>query len=170
MSAAGSDAAEARWFPVASLPELAFDHRHILDYALERLRNKLEYTTVGFPLLPEKFTLSELQLVYEATLGRRIDKRNFRRKIALLGIVKSLGEWQRTGRTPARYYKFAARQFEKLRDKGILFRFKTAVCLLRQGRLMLNQRAALPLCRLPSVLRFSLQKWPRHRLPRAECR
>ncbi len=121
--AAGTDAAEARWFPVASVPPLAFDHRRILDYALERLRNKLEYTTVGFQLLPDKFTLVELQAVYEAILGRRLDKRNFRRKIDLLGIVRPLREERRTGRKPARLYRFSARRFEKLKDKGILFPF-----------------------------------------------
>jgi 8-oxo-dGTP diphosphatase len=120
---AGSDAAEARWFSMDELPNLAFDHRRILDYALERLRNKLEYTTVGFQLLPDKFTLSELQTVYEAILGRRLDKRNFRRKITLLRILKPLREWQRTGRKPARLYRFSASRFEKLKDKGILFPF-----------------------------------------------
>lgn len=120
---AGTDAAEARWHSMNELPELAFDHRRILEYALERLRNKLEYTTVGFQLLPEKFTLSELQMVYEAILGRRLDKRNFRRKIALLRILKPAHEWRRTGRKPARLYRFAAARFEKLKDRGILFPF-----------------------------------------------
>jgi 8-oxo-dGTP diphosphatase len=120
---AGADAAEAQWFPASSLPPLAFDHKSILDYALERLRNKLEYTTVGFQLLPEKFTLGELQAVYEAILGRQLDKRNFRRKLSLLGILKPLREWQRTGRKPAQLFRFAAARFEKLRDKGILFPF-----------------------------------------------
>lgn len=120
---AGADAAEARWFPLNNLPPLAFDHKRILGYALERLRNKLEYTTVGFQLLPQKFTLSELQSVYEAILGRRLDKRNFRRKIALLAILKPLHEWQRTGRKPAQLFRFAAARFEKLKDKGILFPF-----------------------------------------------
>jgi 8-oxo-dGTP diphosphatase len=120
---AGADAAEAQWFPASSVPPLAFDHKSILDYALERLRNKLEYTTVGFQLLAEKFTLGELQSVYEAILGRPLDKRNFRRKLALLGILKPLREWQRTGRKPARLFRFAAARFEKLKDKGILFPF-----------------------------------------------
>jgi 8-oxo-dGTP diphosphatase len=120
---AGADAAEAQWFPASSLPPLAFDHKSILDYALERLRNKLEYTTVGFQLLPEKFTLGELQAVYEAILGRQLDKRNFRRKLALLGILKTLREWQHTGRKPAQLFRFAAARFEKLKDKGILFPF-----------------------------------------------
>ena len=120
---AGADAAEAQWFPVNNLPPLAFDHRSILDYAIERLRNKLEYTTVGFQLLPERFTLGELQAVYEAILGRALDKRNFRRKIALLGILKPLREWQHTGRKPAQLFRFSAARFEKLKDKGILFPF-----------------------------------------------
>lgn len=120
---AGADAAEAGWFPANDLPSLAFDHGLILDYALERLRNKLEYTTVGFQLLPENFTLGELQAVYEAILGRRLDKRNFRRKIALLGILKPLREWRRAGRKPAQLFRFSATRFEKLKDKGILFPF-----------------------------------------------
>lgn len=120
---AGTDAAEVHWFAVDAVPALAFDHRKILDYALERLRNKLEYTTVGFQLLPEKFTLVQLQAVYEAILGRRLDKRNFRRKIGLLGIVRPLREQRRTGRKPARLYRFSAARFEKLKDKGILFPF-----------------------------------------------
>lgn len=118
----GSDASDAAWWPVDKLP-LAFDHRKILDYAVERLRNKLEYTTVGFQLLPEKFTLSELQAVYEAILGRKLDKRNFRRKMSLLKILKPLPEFHRGGRRPARLFRFMARRFEKLKDKGILFPF-----------------------------------------------
>jgi 8-oxo-dGTP diphosphatase len=123
MLAAGSDAAEARWWPVEKLPELAFDHRRILDYALERLRNKLEYTTVGFQLLPPKFTLTELQAVYEAILGKSLDKRNFRKKMEMLRILKPLAETRSTGRKPARLYRFSAARFERLKDKGILFPF-----------------------------------------------
>jgi 8-oxo-dGTP diphosphatase len=119
----GSDASAAAWWPVKKLPPLAFDHRAIVDYALERLRNKLEYTTVGFQLLPRKFTLPELQAVYEAILGKSLDKRNFRKKMDLLGILKPLNQWRRTGRKPARLYSFAAKKFEKLKDKGILFPF-----------------------------------------------
>jgi len=120
---AGSDAADARWWLVNDLPPLAFDHRKILDYAVERLRNKLEYTTVGFQLLPPRFTLSELQHVYEAILNKRLDKRNFRRKLALLKILRPTREHRHGGRRPARLYEFVAASFEKLKDKGILFPF-----------------------------------------------
>jgi 8-oxo-dGTP diphosphatase len=120
---AGFDAVEARWWPVRELPPLAFDHGRILDYSLERLRNKLEYTTVGFQLLPARFSLTELQEVYEAILGMEIDKRNFRRKLALLKILRPTREFRRGGRRPARLFEFVAEHFEKLKDKGILFPF-----------------------------------------------
>jgi 8-oxo-dGTP diphosphatase len=120
---AGTDAAEAEWWAMDQLPTLAFDHARILNYALERLRNKLEYTTVGFQLLPEKFTLTELQEVYEAILGKNLDKRNFRRKLSLLKILKPLPEFRRGGQRPAQLYRFVAARFEKLKDKGILFPF-----------------------------------------------
>jgi len=120
---AGSDAAAAAWYPIDQLPPLAFDHATILNYALQRLRNKLEYTTVGFQLLPEKFTLTELQAVYEAILGKKLDKRNFRRKMSLLRILKPLREHRRGGQRPAQLYRFVAARFEKLKDKGILFPF-----------------------------------------------
>ena len=120
---AGSDAAAAAWYAVDQLPPLAFDHATILNYALERLRNKLEYTTVGFQLLPQKFTLTELQEVYEAILGKKLDKRNFRRKMSVLGILKPLREHRRGGQRPAQLYRFVASRFEKLKDRGILFPF-----------------------------------------------
>ncbi|MBC7842178.1 MAG: NUDIX hydrolase [Gemmatimonadaceae bacterium] len=99
----------AQWWPVATLPQLMLDHRRIIDYALTRLRNKLAYTTVGFQLLPQRFTLSELQRVYEIILDRELDKRNFRRKVEMLGIVKPTREQRAsiTGR-PAQLYRFVA--------------------------------------------------------------
>ena len=107
--AAAPRADAARWCPVAALPPLALDHRRIVDYAVQRLRNKLEYTTVGFQLLPARFTLGELQRVYEAILGRPLDKRNFRRKVELLGIVRPTREMRRAGaQRPAQLWRFAA--------------------------------------------------------------
>ena len=122
--AAGTDAGAAMWMPARKHPPLAFDHEEILDYALQRLSNKLEYTTVGFKLLPRKFTLGQLQRVYETVLGRKLDKRNFRRKMSLLGILKPLDEWVQDGPSrPAQLHRFSAKQFEQLRDRGILFPF-----------------------------------------------
>jgi len=120
---ASTDASEACWWPVQQPPSLAFDHGRILTYAIERLRNKLEYTTVGFQLLPSKFTLGELQAVYEAILDKQLDKRNFRRKIAELKILKPLKEYRSDVGRPAQLFQFVAGRFEKLKDKGILFPF-----------------------------------------------
>lgn len=106
---AGTDASDAAWFPIDDLPSLAFDHRKIVEYAHQRIRNKLDYTNVGFELLPDKFTLSQLQSVHEAILGESLDKRNFRRKIIQKAIVKPTKEWQQTGRKPAQLYRFSER-------------------------------------------------------------
>jgi 8-oxo-dGTP diphosphatase len=105
---AGTDASQGAWFPVTELPALAFDHRKIVQYAHQRIRNKLNYTNVGFELLPDKFTLTELQLVHQAIAGENLDKRNFRRKITRMGIVKPTKEWQHAaGRKPAQLYRFS---------------------------------------------------------------
>lgn len=90
---AGSDAAEAAWWPVERVPSpLAFDHDRILEVALDRVRGKLGYTAIGFELLPKKFTLSQLQRVHEAILGEPLDKRNFRKRVDALGVVRPLNE------------------------------------------------------------------------------
>jgi 8-oxo-dGTP diphosphatase len=88
---------------------LAFDHDEILDYALTRLRYKLEYTSVGFQLLPDEFTLSELQHAYEIILGEELDKRNFRRKILSSGILEKTGKKkQEVEGRPAMLYRYQA--------------------------------------------------------------
>ncbi len=79
-ASADKDVCQAEWFPVDGLPPVSQNHGEILTYALRRLRYKLEYTAVGFQLLPEYFSLSELQKVYEMILGEKLDKRNFRRR------------------------------------------------------------------------------------------
>ncbi len=107
-AAAGSDAAELAWFAVDGLPQLAFDHGAIVDRALERLRAKLDYSTIAFQFMPRKFTLGELQGVYETILGAPLDKRNFRKRIQALGMVRPLGEVRRAaGRRPAALYRAA---------------------------------------------------------------
>jgi ADP-ribose pyrophosphatase YjhB (NUDIX family) len=121
---ASADAADAQWFAVSALPPLAFDHDRIAEYAIERLRNKLEYTTVGFQLLPRDFTLTELQQAYEVILDKALDKRNFRKKMLSLGVVQPTGDTKMNGvHRPARLYRFSEARFMKLRDKGILFPF-----------------------------------------------
>ena len=104
---AGDDAAETGWFSIFDLPPLAFDHAEILDYALTRLRYKLEYTSVGFELLPDVFTLTELQKAYEIILGEKLDKRNFRRKILSAGILEEIGRKKKSGEgRPAKLYQY----------------------------------------------------------------
>lgn len=104
--AAGGDAADARWWSMYRLPKLAFDHAEILDYALTRLRYKLEYTAVGFQLLPETFTLTELQKAYEIILGIELDKRNFRRKILDAQVIEETGEYRTGEGRPAMLYRY----------------------------------------------------------------
>ncbi len=104
---AADDAVNVGWYSVYNLPLLAFDHEKILQYALERLRGKLEYTTIAFSLLSEQFTLRELQRVYEIILHRRLDKRNFRKKILSTGILEDTGAKKMEGtHRPARLYRF----------------------------------------------------------------
>ena len=104
---AGSDATEAKWWSMKELPEnLAFDHVGILKYALVRLRYKLEYTAVGFQILPQEFTLPELQAAYEIILGEELDKANFRKKLARGNVVEPTGRYRDTGGRPAELYRY----------------------------------------------------------------
>lgn len=99
------------WQPVHPLPHLAFDNEKVVAYAEERLRNKLEYTNVVYSLLPERFTLTRMQQVYEAILGEPLDKRNFRRRVVGLGIVKETGQYEKVGaHRPAMLYEFTSRE------------------------------------------------------------
>lgn len=121
---ATADAREAAWHSAFQTPELAFDHKQILDYALYRLRMKLEYLTVGFQLLPKEFTLGDLQKMYEIILKRTLDKRNFRKKLLSLGIVEEVPKARRVGaHRPAQLYRFALSGYETLKERGIAFPF-----------------------------------------------
>jgi 8-oxo-dGTP diphosphatase len=102
----GDDAQKAQWFPVKDLPKLAFDHPEIIAYALRRLRYKLEYTAAGFELLPEQFTLTELQRTYEIILGEKLDKRNFRRRILEASIIEETPHFRGGEGRPARLYRY----------------------------------------------------------------
>ena len=103
---AADDAEDVAWFSVYRLPPLAFDHADILNYALTRLRYKLEYSAVGFQLLPEKFTLRELQDAYEIILCTKLDKGNFRSKLRKTQVVEMVDGYRDTGGRPARLYCF----------------------------------------------------------------
>lgn len=102
----GSDASQAKWFPLDKLPDLAFDHREIVDYAVRRVRYKLEYSAVGFELLPEQFSLSELQSTYEMILGEKLDKRNFRRRILEANVIEATPTFRTGEGRPARLYRY----------------------------------------------------------------
>jgi 8-oxo-dGTP diphosphatase len=119
---AATDAADAAWFSLSDLPDLAFDHAHILEVALERLKNKVRYQPIGFELLPRKFTLTQLQRMYEIILDRPLDKRNFRKKILGMDLLIELDEVQKdVAHRAARLYKFDDRHYRKLVKQGFSF-------------------------------------------------
>jgi 8-oxo-dGTP diphosphatase len=119
---AATDAANARWFPVSEVPKLAFDHAAILETAIERLKGKVRYQPIGFELLPPKFTLSQLQHLYEAVLGTELDKRNFRKKVLGFDLLVALKETQMLGRhRPAQLFRFDAEKYEKLKKRSFNF-------------------------------------------------
>lgn len=119
---AASDAENAGWFPVGKLPLLAFDHQEIIDVAIERLRGKVRYAPIGFELLPPRFTLSQLQRLYEAILDKELDKRNFRKKILGMDLLVDTGE-RETGvaHRAARLYRFDRRKYRALTKQGFNF-------------------------------------------------
>lgn len=105
------------WFNLNDLKKIkiAFDHKQIIDLAIQRIKNKIEYSNIAFQLLPEKFTLAELQEVYEAILEKKIDKRNFRKKIKELDMLEELNEFKKQGRMrPAKYHRFKERTKETI--------------------------------------------------------
>ncbi len=111
-------------FPIDALPDLGFDHAKIVSMAVERLRHKVNYTTISQPLLDEHFTLTDLQEVYEIILHQKLDKRNFRRKMQQLGILKNLHQIRHepAGR-PAGLFSFAKPGVTRLQERGILVPF-----------------------------------------------
>jgi 8-oxo-dGTP diphosphatase len=119
---ADTDAADARWFGVRALPGLAFDHTDIVDLALERLKGKVRYKPLGFELLAERFTLSELQHVYEAILEKPLDKRNFRKKVLKTGLLVGTDELQKeVAHRAARLYEFDRERYFELAAVGMNF-------------------------------------------------
>ncbi|MEO8416493.1 MAG: NUDIX domain-containing protein [Ginsengibacter sp.] len=115
-----SDACE--WFSLNGVPEMILDHRYILDEALQNLRLQLNFHPVGFNLLPKKFTMPELQKLYETILDKKLDRRNFQRKITATGILKRLNETRKgVAHKAPFYYKFVMREYEKALRAGMGF-------------------------------------------------
>jgi 8-oxo-dGTP diphosphatase len=120
---AGSDARRAQWRPVAAMlsERLAFDHSDILAMALARLQAKVRYAPIGFRLLPERFTLPELQTVYEAALQRPLDRGNFRRTLLALGVLQKVGRQQGAPGKPPDVYRFDKRAYDRAEKAGWYF-------------------------------------------------
>jgi hypothetical protein len=109
---------KVKWFPVKDLPELGFDHALILETALERLQLKLKQEPIGFELLSEKFTLTQVQRLYEAVLGNKLDTRNFRKKLSQMKYIIPLDEKQKNVRhKPAQLYIYSRDVYERTRKE-----------------------------------------------------
>lgn len=119
---ASDDAQAVDWFPASKPPKLAFDHDKILKVAIDRLRGKVRYQPIGFELLPQKFTLGQLQRLYEIVLERELDKRNFRKKIAAMGLLIELEETQQdVAHRAAKLYRFDKDRYKDLVKQGFNF-------------------------------------------------
>ncbi len=119
---AGDDETSAEWFEIDKLPKLAFDHEKIVSTAIQRLKGKIRYQPIGFELLPEKFKLSQLQDLYEVILEIPIDKRNFRKKILQMELLKDLDEKEtNVAHKAAKLYKFDKNKYDELMKKGFNF-------------------------------------------------
>ncbi len=117
-----SFATEVSWSKVDNIEDLAFDHLEILTKCLQRLQDRLRNKPIGFELLPEKFTLSDLQSLYEAVLGKSLDKRNFRKKILSMKLLFDHNEFQKgVAHRPAKLYSFDRDQYDNLLSKGFVF-------------------------------------------------
>lgn len=119
---AATDARDAVWFAMDDLPPLAFDHDQILETAHQRLQGKVRYQPIGFELLPPKFTLTQLQKLYEIVLGRVLDKRNFRKKIQGMDILEELDEVEKdVAHRAARLYRFDKKEYGRMVKQGFHF-------------------------------------------------
>ncbi len=118
---ADTDAQDVKWFPIHELPQLAFDHAEILNTAITRLRGKLRYQPVGFELLPDKFTLTQLQQLYETILDKELNKRNFRTKILKMDILKEEDILRGVAHRPAQLYSFDKNKYQSYLNQGFNF-------------------------------------------------
>lgn len=121
---AGFTASDAKWYKIADVPSLIYDHSEILQYSLMNLQRRVRQAPIGFNLLPEKFTLFELMQLYEEILGVEMDKSNFRRKILRMKLLVPLDEKQKdVSHRAAQLYEFDPKIYEKLTKKGFNFEF-----------------------------------------------
>jgi len=120
----GDDASDARWFALDEVPPLAFDHDQILRKAEKTLRQQIHFEPVGFELLPEKFTIKQLQNLYEAILDMRFDRRNFYNKMRRLGMLELTGDTANPSqRREANLFSFNAEKYVELKSKGFQLEF-----------------------------------------------
>lgn len=120
----GDDASDARWFALDEVPPLAFDHDQILRKAEKTLRQQIHFEPVGFELLPEKFTIKQLQNLYEAILDMRFDRRNFYNKMRRLGMLELTGDTANPSqRREANLFSFNAEKYTELKSKGFQLEF-----------------------------------------------
>lgn len=120
----GDDASDARWFALDEVPPLAFDHDQILRKAEKTLRQQIHFEPVGFELLPEKFTVKQLQNLYEAILDMRFDRRNFYNKMRRLGMLELTGDTANPSqRREANLFSFNAKKYAELKSKGFQLEF-----------------------------------------------
>ncbi len=119
---AATDAMGVGWFSLDDLPKLAFDHREIVEHAVLRLRGKVRYAPIGFELLPPRFSLTQLQKLYEMVLGTGLDKRNFRKKMLAMDLLVETDEVEQGVRhRAARLYRFDRRKYDRLTRQGFEF-------------------------------------------------
>jgi 8-oxo-dGTP diphosphatase len=120
---ASTDAEEAQWFSIKKLPVLAFDHKIILQAAIERVRAKVRYQPIGFELLDKKFSFPDLEKMYAALLDKALDRRNFTKKILSLGLLEDTGELAPAGGAgrPGKVYQFNKKRYQQLLKEGMHF-------------------------------------------------
>lgn len=115
---------DATWFPITELPPMVYDHAAMLEQALNKLRSKVRYRPIGFELLPEKFTMTELRNLYSSILGKELEKRNFNKKVLNMGLLKKLNEQNKiTSRRGAFFFRFDEKKYQQLITEGYFLEF-----------------------------------------------
>lgn len=116
---------KGEWVPYSEIPPLVYDHNEIVDYAKERLKRRFKRRPVGFNLLPEEFTITQMQILYESALGKNLDKRNFRKKIFKSKLIQETGKTIKTetSKKPSKLYRFNQEKYETMTLKGYDFLF-----------------------------------------------